>query len=111
MPKYRVEGTSGGSDQRVIEASNEIEAINDYLYQISGVGRLLNEYDKDSDPRGIYTQSGSDGKRRWSRVTISVSPAFESCSVEGCEAGDDYEEFDDGLCYDHQPDLEEEDEE
>jgi hypothetical protein len=107
MPNYRVEGTSGGSDQRIIEARNEVDAIKEYLYQAHGFGGLLREYDKDSDPRGIY--ENHQDKRRWSHVTISISPAFGLCTFEGCDAGDDYEEFDDGLCYDHQPDLEDED--
>jgi len=107
MPNFRVEGTSGGGDQRIVEARNECEAIKEYLYQASGFGGLLNEYDKDSDPKGIY--ENHQDKRRWSRVTISISPPFELCAFEGCDEGDDYVELDEGLCYDHQPDLEDED--
>ena len=108
MPKYRVEGTSGGCDQRVIEADGVQDAIEKYLYY-PGFGGLINDYDEHSDPGGTYRQSGHKGNLRWSRLTISVSPPFEACAFEGCDAGDDYEEFDDGLCYDHQPDPEDED--
>jgi len=101
MPKYRVEGTSGGSDQRVIEASGVQDAIEQYLHY-PGFAGLITEYDEHSDPRGSYGK----GDERWSRITISISPAFEGCTAEFCED----EAMEDGLCYDHQPEEEEDDE-
>jgi len=103
MPKYRVEGTSGGCDQRVIEASGVQDAIEQYLHYPGFCG-LITEYDEHSDPGGSYTQSGPDGKQRWIRLTISISPPFEGCTAEFCE--DEAQE--EGLCWDHQPEDEDE---
>lgn len=97
MPHYYVEGTSGHSDQRVIEARDPLEAIKKYLHY-PGIHGLLSEYDEDSDPRGIYGK----GDERWSRVTVSISPPFEVCEVCNQEA-------DDGrFCYEHDPEMEDE---